>query len=401
MEGRHLKLKEKWLSFYNSSIDAQSLYLMSFFAVFFMEFLLNSTFIPYIPMNVVTWAVYPFILPAIFKLYFLDDYGALEKVGITIVLLLALISWRKTQSNRLLLMLILIFSAKNVNFNLLIKAYFKVIVSLIIAVMIFSLLGFIDNLTYYRNSIARHSFGIDYPTDFAAYVFSAILAYCYVYFKKLNYLHYILIIIIALLVNYFTNARLDTIVIILVVPIMIIAKRAQNGKKVSKIIAAHFWTVYPLLSFIAIYATYFFDPTNKIYRFANNLLSGRLYYGKLAFQKYGFSIFGQNVIERGWGSSTGHKLMNSISAGNYFYIDSSYIRLAVIYGVIMLILLLFIVLVISIRETSLSEYILPGILLLLSISALIDQHFLEVACNPYLVALLSTINRRNLKNENI
>src|SRR5699024_1674078 len=137
-----------------------------------------------------------------------------------IVLLLALISWRKTQSNRLLLMLILIFSAKNVNFNLLIKAYFKVIVSLIIAVMIFSLLGFIDNLTYYRNSIARHSFGIDYPTDFAAYVFSAILAYCYVYFKKLNYLHYILIIIIALLVNYFTNARLDTIVITLVVPIM-------------------------------------------------------------------------------------------------------------------------------------------------------------------------------------
>lgn len=394
-----MSLKRKWNSFYNSSFDGQSLYLISFFAVVFMELLLTSTFIPYIPMKLITWAVYPFLLPAIFKMFFLDNYSAVWKLLFICIILLAIISWRKTSSNRLLLMIILIFSAKNVDFNLLIKTYFKVITSLIIVIMLFSLVGFLDNLTYYRNSIARHSFGIDYPTDFAAYIFSAALAYCYSYFKKLNFLRYLILFLLAIIVNYLTNARLDTITIILIIPVMMISQNAQKGEKWCKAIASLYWIAFPLLGFIAVYATYFFSADNKLYFLSNNMFSGRLFYGNEALHKYGFSIFGQNVIERGWGSITGHNLMNGTTGSTYFYIDSSYIRLLVIYGIAMFLLIFIIVLIISIRETYLGNYLLPGIMLLLSVSALIDQHFLEVACNPYLIALLATVNRGELKNE--
>lgn len=383
-----MKLKSKFNELYEEKLDVNLFYLVPFFAVIFLEFILSTTFNAFFPLKLIDWLIYLFLLPAVFKIFFLDQNLPWQSFVKAVVLIIALISWRKTSSNVLLIMTVMVLAAKTIDFDLIIKCYFKALVSLLSLVMIYSLLGVIKNLVYFRNSTYRYSFGLDYPTNFAALIFSLCLAFCYLHFQKLNWKNYLAFVILAAFVSKFNNARLDTILILLIIPVIEIAQRAQKGKKKCQLISSFYWMSMPIMCFIAISSTYFFTYTNRFYIKADDLFSGRLHIGKIAFMKYGYTFLGQKIIENGWGSSKGFNLMKN-AAYKYFFIDSAYIRLVVIYGIILGILLLGAVITISVRETRRKEFALPAIFLLLSISALIDQHILDLMYDPFLIALLA------------
>lgn len=393
-----MDLKSKFNDIYGKKLGKNIFYLVPFFAVIFLEFILSTTFNTFFPLKLIDWLIYIFLLPAVFKIFFIDKNSFWQILINTIVIIVALISWRKTSSNILLIMVIMVLAARGVDFHLIIDCYFKMMISLLSLVVIYSLLGVIRNLVYFRNSTFRYSFGLDYPTNFAALIFSICLAFCYLHFQKLNWKNYLVFIVFAIFVSKFNNARLDTILILIIIPVMEIAKKAQKGEHSYRVISSFYWIAAPIMCFIAISATYFFTYTNSFYVKADDLFSGRLHIGKIAFMKYGCTFFGQRIVENGWGSAKGFELMKN-AAYKYFFIDSAYIRLVVIYGIVLGILLLGTVITISVREIKRKQFALPAVFLLLSVSALVDQHILDLMYNPFLIALFA-INRSQTEVQN-
>lgn len=94
--------------------------------------------------------------------------------------------------------------------------------------------------------------------------------------------------------------------------------------------------IFPFFSAIAtIVAQYFYIAHYNEPAFVaiNAAFSNRPYFGKIALETYGVSLFGQPIT---WLTGTDG---TKVSGMDYFYVDSSYLQVLVRYGVIMLVVL--------------------------------------------------------------
>ena len=88
------------------------------------------------------------------------------------------------------------------------------------------------------------------------------------------------------------------------------------------------------------------------------------------------------------GGSKGLSVFNHGNVG-YFYIDSSYLRLVMIYGVIVAFIMVGVMMTISIRSIVKENYVITVILLVVTLSCFVEQHLLELSYNPFLLILLA------------
>lgn len=372
-------------------LSGENIYLFALTVTLVVSFLANTTFVQYIAVKNFNRINYLILGILVLKIFILDNYRWYELAGIFFVLAIGVYSWRVTNNNVLMIMLTFIFAAKRVHFDKIIHQYFKVNLTLILLVSVYALLGIIRNLSYVRtdSKIMRYALGVLYPTDYAAYVFYLILAYAFINYKRIGKRQYLLFTVIAVALYAVTNARLDTILILLIIPILLVAKRAGNSThRISRILAANYWSLTPILPYAFGLMTVYFNPANSIFWHLNDLLSGRLLYGNIAFQQHPVKLLSQKVVEHGWGGIQGLKMFKDNQA-RYFFIDSSFIRLLVVYGVVLSIIVIGIMVIISVRAELRQSYLLPAIILLITLSSLIDQHLLEISFNPFLLAFLA------------
>lgn len=73
----------------------------------------------------------------------------------------------------------------------------------------------------------------------------------------------------------------------------------------------------------------------------------------------------------------------------YFYIDSSYVQLAVMYGLVLMGLVLLAFLVISCRAWSQKEWVFLWILAIAAVHGVMEQHLVELSYCPFILALLA------------
>lgn len=375
----------------NMTISGRKIYYFAFLYYYVISFLRFTTFTPIISINLLNRLSYLVIVLLLLKIYIFDDLQLKNQLIYSVVIFLAFLSWRNSQAVDILAYSLFILGAKNVDFRAIINYFFKIGVIMLVLTVIYSQFGIIKDSIYIRGDFLRHSMGINYPTDFAAHIFSLILAYFYLYFKKITWRSYLGVAIISIVMYTLTQARLDAIVSLLTIPVMAIAKRAYEKNSLGKVIASFYWIVAPILSYVTVVSAIFYSANNHLFQIVNNVVSKRLEISHLAFEKYGISLFGRRVIEHGFGGNQGFKqFYQSGMSGGYFYIDSSFIRLAIIYGLIMLLFVIIVMTLIGMRSVSVQGYCLAGIMLLLTFSCVIEQHILDISYNPFLVALLAS-----------
>lgn len=387
-------LKAKSRLLFNTEVDGEVLFFIALSISLLSSFIINTTFMPHLHVKYLNRVNYlAFALLAI-KIYIFDDNKFVNNLMVTMAIIIGFISWRKTNNNIVMIMIAFIMGAKGIDFYKIVRTYFNINLVLLLLTITYALLGIIRNFIFYRNGFYRLSMGIDYPTDFAAYVFYLILAYCYLHFEKLNLGDWTAFVVISALLYLITNARLDAILILLIIPVIAGARKIQFEDKLNNevnglsYIVNHYWSLTIILPYIYVLMTAYYNNHNKILSKINDVLSGRLWYGKLGLQRYGISVLGQRVTEHGWGGLKGYNLSQTDIA-KYFFIDSTYIRLIVIYGVLTGAILIGVLFFVSIRETIRGNYALVSILLLIAISSLVDQHMLEITYNVFLLSLLS------------
>ena len=108
------------------------------------------------------------------KVLFSGYYSRKEQLAIAVVVLIFGIVGLQTGYYELLQPVLLIAGAKNVRFDNILKVYTAVVSVMLIVAAIASQTGVMADVIGYspRNAAAaRHSYGIIYPTDFAAHVF--------------------------------------------------------------------------------------------------------------------------------------------------------------------------------------------------------------------------------------
>ena len=375
----------------NFQINGEHIFIIALTTSLIISFIINTTFMPFIEVKHLNWVNYLMIGMLIVKVYIFDNFNLKQYLIITIILLLSFISWRKTNYSNVMVLITFILGAKDIDFRKIVKCYFNTNLTLLLLTIIYSLTGIIQNLIFFRDEIRRFSLGIDYPTDLAAYVFFLILAYCYLYYSSLNFKKYVSFFLISLITYKITNSRLDLILIILIIPVMMLTKRSsKNGKStpVSDYVVDHYWSLTIIVPYIYILLNFYFQANDRVFFLLNKLLSGRLEYGNLALKKYGISMLGQKINEYGWGGINGlYMSKNNIS--KYFFIDSSYIRLIVIYGIFLGLVIFLIMVATSIKGGLNNNYVLSAIIFLISISSIVDQHMLEISYNIFFLAFLA------------
>lgn len=273
----------------------------------------------------------------------------------------------------------LILGAKNVKFINIAKVYRAVASFTLILIIMMFLCGIIDENLFYRGSIARHSFGFIYATDLAALVFYILLSDLYIAKSenKIMFYRYIIYIILSMLIYFLCDARLGTICILMLIPADIYINHSErNLMKIEKFLLTYSVPIFTVLM-ITITRLYIVFPTNSILEKLDSLLSYRLYYSKMGVLLYGYKLYGQKIEMRGAGSE------------HYFYIDSSYMNIALIYGVIVLLLVCFIFVSISRKKVNNGEILLPVIILLIAINSFVGQQMLDIAYDIFLLAFLA------------
>lgn len=373
-------------------IDGQIIYEIAFAFEFVVAFLITSTYTDYFSNHLLHLLMFVGLALVLLKIFLFDDLDLKWLAIDAIVLILLLITWRTSKEFSLFSMGIFVLGARNVDFKRIIKIYFYVGMLLLAFVVISAMGGLIRNLVYRRDmtNIVRQSFGIAYPTDFAAHVLYLILAYAYLKFGKIKWYDYAVFLAAAVFLVKFSDARLSAYAIILSIPVLWIGQRAQTDHLLSRFIASFYWTVPILSAYLVIIASYFFTPSNKILTKVNNASSGRLFLGHKAISEYGFSMFGKQIIEHGWGGANGLKMSQNAPA-NYFFVDSSFLRMTILYGIIMAIIILLAMTKISWESFQKGGFALASIIVIVSVSAMVEQRLLDLAYDPFLIALLADV----------
>jgi hypothetical protein len=376
----------------NWRIDGQIIYEIAFAFEFVVAFLITSTYTDYFSNHLLHTLMFAGLALVLLKIFLFDDLDLKWLAIDAIVLILLLITWRTSKEFSLFSMGIFVLGARNVDFKRIIKIYFYAGMLLLAFVVISAMGGLIRNLVYRRDmtNIVRQSFGIAYPTDFAAHVLYLILAYAYLKFGKIKWYDYAVFLAAAVFLVKFSDARLSAYAIILSIPVLWIGQRAQTDHLLSRFIASFYWTVPILSAYLVIIASYFFTPSNKILTKVNNASSGRLFLGHKAISEYGFSMFGKQIIEHGWGGANGLKMSQNAPA-NYFFVDSSFLRMTILYGIIMAIIILLAMTKISWESFQKGRFALASIIVIVSVSAMVEQRLLDLAYDPFLIALLANV----------
>ncbi|KRM13278.1 hypothetical protein ABTQ33_03850 [Paucilactobacillus suebicus] len=376
-------------------INGQTIYITAFIIYLVSAFLKTSMITPaYFSIHLLNYCAYLAIALLFLKLAFFTSYSFEQILFTGFVLLFFGLSWMKSSSPLAFYTGAFLVSASDIDFDEIIKTYFVVGLVMLVVVIALAELHVIKNLVYVRGDKIRESFGILYPTDFASHVFYLVLSYLYIKKGQIRTGSYIFIFLIGILIYVLTDARLDSVLIFLVIPVNLICSKyafKDGGSGLS--IADTIWPATGIFAYFAIFSTIFFK-NESIFAILNRLISSRISLSHLGYMKYGIPLIGQRIKEHGWGGSSGYKNFNAGGGlHQYFMLDSSFVRLLLIYGVVVFISVIAVVAIMAYQATAMKDYVFVGILFLISLSCLIDQHMLEIAYNPFYIAAYSIFNR--------
>lgn len=277
---------------------------------------------------------------------------------------------------------LLIWGARDIDFRKILKVHGTLVLFIVLTAFISSLVGIIPNLQYGVDGYIRNSFGICYPTDFAAYVFFLMTTLFYLMKDRMKWWMYLSGIVVGFVVFRYCHTRLDCGSMVILSVLYMITKLVEpylrNRAKGLRVLMCFVIVVLFLLCF---FLTYSFDSSSEWMRKLDGLFSTRLALGREAFDRYPVNLFGQFVLMQGNGGSVEAK-------GEYFFLDSSYIYILFKYGVVYVVLLLGSYVDTCFRRRK-DLFFLVAICVI-AVNATTAHHLTHVQYNPFFMALFAS-----------
>ncbi|WP_056986759.1 hypothetical protein [Ligilactobacillus equi] len=369
----------------NSKLKEQ-VYLLAFGVYVAFNFLAGTMYIVLVPSNIIRIGQLVGVLIAVIKIFFFDIYD--DKKEVLLISILGLFLWvcsLNAEVMDLFYYYVLVVAARGVDFRRILRLFIGIISVGTVVVIVSAKLGIIIGLTNSRDGATaiRYALGFVYTTDFAARIFYLLLTYVTFRKFKLLFSEYIIAISMVAFVYIVTDTKLDTLLMLLIIMVALFKKYITKALIVMKAKVINILTVLSILGIIGL--TYLYDKTNILLVIINKILTRRLEFGHAAFTKYNVTLFGQEVVQNGNGGI--HK-----GYFEYFYIDSSYLRILMMNGFVIFIIVLIFLLSLSSNFINKKMYSLEIMLLFVLLSSLIDQHLIEISFNIIFIAFFANTN---------
>lgn len=276
-------------------------------------------------LKTIKYTLYTFVLITAYSIITLQ-FNFKSTIIIILIGVLLLINYVHCRDGRLVLIYCAVISAKNYNYEKLIKiAFFSIMFSCIL-VLLCRLLNVIPDISEdmsRNNGIVRHGLGFS-VANVSGYNLTAMVL-LYISYKKesIKILNLILFAITNMVIFYFTNTRFPFILINLAIILYLLLK--YHYLNINNIfIKAISIFIYIICSSLIIILSVLYGYKNGIAVYINKVLTGRLALSWSGINNFGLSLFGKVV---------------NFKVNGYDVIDSSYINALIIFGVVAFILI--------------------------------------------------------------
>lgn len=261
----------------------------------------------------------------LYKYTWVDIFKILFWIGFSIIIL------ANAGKTTVFISIITIILAKNINYNKLMKCIFITRLISFVIVVTLSIIGIIDNDVYTKIDekgieILRYSLGFSHPNITFLNFFILVTLYVYLKNKNIKLVNYLVIIISAIVLYKITYSRTGLISIFIVIFFSVLFNRISFDK--NKIFKNIIIFIPSIAGVGSLCISYFYNSSNKVMSFINEILTGRLELGHRFLMNYKINLFGQEIIE------------SSNLDGAYLRIDNGYISLILVYGLISFLLFL-------------------------------------------------------------
>ena len=287
--------------------------------------------------------------------------------------------------------IVLGFTINNTDFDKITDVAYYISLAVIPLIMILARAGLIENLVYWRQDgmmgNRRESFGFGYPTDFASHIFYWMLLHFYRKRGKMSIIDYALFSTLAIFIDYFCDARLTVICTILLIAVSVVYQAVIKQNRFAFLWKGMLYWITPICALASWVAVLAYRSESRFMKSLDNVLSNRLSISKTMLNEYGVKIFGQYFRQHGYGATT-----DTIGSRNldYTYVDMSFIRLVMMFGVVFFAVLLILVFRRMKKYVFRRQYLIPVIMLVVSIASLMDQHFMDFSYNVFLLTVFIT-----------
>ncbi len=278
--------------------------------------------------------------------------------------------------------LLLLWGARDIDFRKILKVHFTVVFLIFATAFVSSLAGWIPNLKFNSSYGIRNSFGIGYPTDFAAYVFFLMTAFCYLMKDRMKWWMYSACILLGLVVFKYCHTRLDSGCLVgLGLFLMITGLLEPHLKGKANTLRWILCFSFVVLFAVVFLLSYKYDSSVEWMKKINDLFSGRLMLGHEAFERYNLNLFGQYVEMHGYGGSPE-------GVADYYFLDSSYMYILFQFGIVFTLMVLGVFVLSSVKRRN--DLFFLVILLLVAVNASTAHHLTHIQYNPFFMALFAS-----------
>lgn len=279
-----------------------------------------------------------------------------------------------------------LIASKDIEFDNIVKISFNVVAILVFIVVVLSIIGLIPNTLSYRYfngiPVRCHGMGFNHSSTLPTYYYYLFLEYFYLKKEKMKSWKLVLWILGGYLIYQCCGVRLRFYLIFITAFLLFFESLIQVH--LSKMINCFVTICFPIFCILKLGSAYFYDSFNIIMYKLNILLSNRLYLENYALNNYPISIFG-NEIDMGEGTI----YVNNEFA--YFYLDSAYIYILIVYGILITFFIMSLYTCGAIKAVKLQNYALMIWFLVVAIDSTIGNQLMSIWIIPILFLLFSKI----------
>ena len=281
----------------------------------------------------------------------------------------------------ILMVLFLMFIYQDVEPRRFCKKYVEAAIASMVVVFFLCLIGIFPNEYRYRITSSglvknRYYLGFIYATVSPNFAFHISLAYLFYKQEDFKFIDALLLLIPNTILYILTDTRaayFESIFAIVLFWMLKLIKRNWFKKTIGFL---SMWLM-PFLATIELYIAYA-GPSNPLYSMLNAFLSFRFSYVTRALKAYPIGLWGNRITWESGEFVDGSQL-----------VDMFYIRCAIQYGLVFLIIVIIGFMGISAYFKSNGNYFGCIIILILAIHSITDPQLLEYACVPLLIMLLT------------
>jgi len=311
---------------------------------------------------------------------------------VMVVLLIMQFVGEKTGDQKIMLISLCIAGAYEVAFDKILKVYVAIVLGLMTVAFIMAQLGYIENLKYFlEGNKFRYALGGVYPTDTMCHVLMVSLALLCL--LKDNLKLWIVLIIAGLDIILFRYTEGKTGIACVMLALIgcniikyltyIYGKSGNKNKvKIAKIIRSIIIWAMPLgaILFATIVRIYMWKTSFR--RLFPGSIDHRIRMTARAFREFGIPICGSPIQMKGYGGST-----NAVKAGDYFFIDCSYMWVLFVYGLVVLLIILGVFVAIGYKFKN--DWYMLVILFVIALDCTIEHHLMDLSYNIFMLALVA------------